>query len=295
MTPHRFLILPYSLHSSHIPHLMGRIVLDPLNPLGRFIPDPDNDSSGFNPEDIVPTLPGPPIITHDLRAIARAGSSARLRAHLSEYLGVQTGGSAAQSAELRAAVVRRYEMVNHGAVFKRFMAHEAFRGVIEGILEEGRRGEALMVVGFYTAEKAHWVRSRSRGREHGIDVQMPVGPIAGAPVGVDPGVSVSMASTVEYGMEGEMMEEEVFAIAYDVVKKKHALDRTARRWISTTVVLGDAKRAQAGHLAMGMDGDDELEYDSETESSEAEAGYVLDGDARQWESDTGKLLDYIEL
>ncbi len=292
----RFFVLPYSLPSEHIPHLMGRIVLDPLNPLRRFIPDPDDDTAGaFNPEDIVPTLRREPFVYQNCTEVVRAGSGVRLRARLSDFLGIEAGASTSDSAELRAAVVRRYEMVNHGSVFRRFMAHDAFRALIEGILDEGKGGEALMVVGFYTAERTRWVTSRTSGREHGVDVQVPVGAFVGVPVGVDPGIGVSVGAEAEHGMTGEVEAEEIFAIAYDVVKKKHSLDRAARRWVSSTPVLGDEKRVQAGHLAMGQDSDDELEYESEPESEGAEAGCVLDGGAWQWEPETGKLLDYIEL
>jgi hypothetical protein len=162
-------------------------------------------------------------------------------------------------------------------------------------LEEGKRGEALMVVGFYTAERARWATSRTRGREHGVDVQVPVGAVVGLPVGVDPGVGASLGSTVEHEMESEVDGEEIFAIAYDVVKKKHSLDRTAKRWVSSTPVLGDEKRVQAGHLGMGKDSDDELEYESEPESDSGNPGWVLDSDAQLWESEAGKLADYIEL
>ncbi len=292
----RFFVLPYSLPSEHIPHLMGRIVLDPLNPLRSFIPDPDDDAAGgFNPEDIVPTLRREPFVYHDCTEVVRAGTNTRLRARLSDFLGLEAGASTSDSAELRASVVRRYNMVNHVSVFRRFMAHDAFRGLIEGILDAGKGGEALMIVGFYTAQRTRWVRSRRSGREHGVDVQVPVGAFVGVPVSVDPGIGVSVAAEAEHAMTREVEAEEIFAIAYDVVKKKHSLDRTAKRWVSSTPVLGDEKRVQAGHLAMGRGSEDELEYESEPESEGADAGCVLDGGAREWEPWTGKFLDYIDL
>ncbi len=296
MKDKRFFVLPYSLPSSHIPHLLGRIVLDPVNPLRCFIPVPDDEAAGgFNPEDVVPTLRREPFVYHDCTEVVRAGTNTRLRARLSDFLGLEAGASTSNSAELRAAVVRRYEMVSHDTVFRRFMAHDKFRGLIEGILEDGKGGEALMVVGFYTAERARWVTSRTSGREHGVDVQVPVGAIVGIPVGVDPGIGVSVGAEAEHSMIREVQGEEIFAIAYDVVKKKHSLDRTAKRWVSSTPVLGDEKRVQAGHLVMGQGGEEELEYESEPESEGAEASCFLDGNAREWEPWTGKFLDFIDL
>jgi hypothetical protein len=60
----RFFILPYSLHPEHIAHFMGRIVLDPINPLRLFMPDPEQPD-GFNPEDIVPNLKRDPVPYQD--------------------------------------------------------------------------------------------------------------------------------------------------------------------------------------------------------------------------------------
>ena len=120
MKTNRFFVLPYSIHGEHIPHLMGRIVLDPLNPLRRFIPDPD-EVDGFSPEDVVPSLRRDPVSYQDRTELVRAASGAKLRARLSDYLGLETGTLASSSVELRAAKVRRYEMANHTGVFRKFM------------------------------------------------------------------------------------------------------------------------------------------------------------------------------
>ncbi|POR32668.1 Uncharacterized protein TPAR_07088 [Tolypocladium paradoxum] len=295
MKTKRFFVLPYSIHGEHIPHLMGRIVLDPLNPLRRFIPDPD-EVDGFSPEDVVPGLHRDPVSYQDRTELVRAASGAKLRARLSDYLGLETGTSASSSVELRAATVRRYEMVNHAGVFRKFMQHAAFRALIEGLLDESKHGEALMVVGFYTAESSRWAASQTTGREHRADVRVPVGALAGAAVaGVDPGLEASVSSSVRHRMAGKGEGEEVFAVAYDVVKKKHALDRTAKRWVSSTPVLGDEKRVQAGHLAMGEASDDEFEYESDEESDGLEMGCVLDTESQPSELNSAKTVDYVEL
>ncbi|PNY25107.1 Uncharacterized protein TCAP_04951 [Tolypocladium capitatum] len=296
MKTKRFFVLPYSVHAEHIPHLMGRIVLDPLNPLRRFIPDPD-EADGFSPEDVVPSLRRDPVSYQDRTELVRAASGAKLRARLSDYLGLETGTSASSCVELRAAEVRRYEMANHAAVFRRFLQHAAFRALIEGLLDESKHGEALMVVGFYTAARSRWSTAQATGWEHGADARVPVAALAGIPVaGADPGVAASASSSVEHRMAGRGQGEEVFAVAYDVVKKKHALDRTARRWLSSTPVLGDEKRVQAGHLAMS-DGasDDGFEYESDDESDGPETGCVLDAESHPSELSSAKMVDYVEL
>ena len=296
MKTKRFYVLPYSIHGEHIPHLMGRIVLDPLNPLRRFIPDPE-EVEGFNPEDVVPGIQRAPVSYEDRSELIRAASGAKLRARLSDYLGLETGTSASSSVELRAAKVRRYEMVNHAGVFRRFMERADFRTLIEGLLDESKHGEALMVVGFYTAEKSRWAASQTAGREHGANVEVTVGAlVAGAPIGMDPGVGITVNSSVGHRMAGKGDGEEIFAVAYDVVKRKHALDRNAKRWVSSTPVLGDEKRVQAGHLAMGDEASDgELEYESDEETDGADIECVLDTGSQPSALETDRMIDYVEL
>jgi hypothetical protein len=83
---------------------------------------------------------------------------------------------------------------------------------------------------------------------------------------LNPGVSVEGTSGREHEITGQVDEEEVFAIAYDVVKNKYSFDKSVKGWVSKTPVLGDEKRVQASHLGMaGADSDEELELEFEDE------------------------------
>jgi hypothetical protein len=85
----------------------------------------------------------------------------KLRARLSNYLGIETSPSNSNSVEveLQGQNIKRYEMINHEFVFHKFMQHERFRNQIEELLSESKNGEVLMVVGFYTTEKSQWTTS----------------------------------------------------------------------------------------------------------------------------------------
>ena len=75
-------------------------------------------------------------------------------------------------------------LVNYASVLCKLMSHDAFRSLIEGLLDDSENEGALMIVGLYTAEKSWWAASQTGGREHGVDLQAPVGAIVGAPVSV---------------------------------------------------------------------------------------------------------------
>jgi hypothetical protein len=177
----RFFVLPYSLHGEHIPHLMGRIVLDPLNPLKRFIPDP-SEENGFNPSEIVPNLLQSPVSYTSRSDIIRLANSAKLRARLNAYLGLETPLSSSNSVQFDGEEVKRYEMSNRQTVFRKFMGEKRYAKLIAGLLEESKKGEVLMVAGFYTTKRTRWATSQSRERRDGVDVQVPVSAIIGLPL-----------------------------------------------------------------------------------------------------------------
>lgn len=52
-------------------------------------------------------------------------------------------------------------------------------------------------------------------------------------------------------MTGEVEPEEMFAVAYDVVKPKHSLPWISSRYMAERPILGDEKRASGSQLSFG--------------------------------------------
>jgi hypothetical protein len=274
----RFFVLPYSLHGDHVPHLMGRVVLDPFDPLRRFAPDPDRPG-GFNPEDIVPNVLREPVTYHSRSEVVRAASGGKLRAGLISYLGLETSDLNSKSVEFQGELVKRYQMINNPLVFRNFMEDARYKKQIEELLLESK-GEVLMVVGFLTTKTTRWVASETKECGVGATAQVSAGAIAGLPIDIDPAVDVSLASSTHHGTSSRVEIEEVFAMAYDVIMNKHSFDRSAKGWISSTPDLGNEKRVQAGHLAMGGDdSDEELEYHPEPDTDDAQLDLCPDQEA----------------
>ncbi|KAL9065888.1 MAG: hypothetical protein Q9161_007941 [Pseudevernia consocians] len=121
------------------------------------------------------------------------------------------------------------------------MSDDRYKTQVELLLSDAKKDEVFLVTGFLTTKMTRW--TTSAGREH-----------------------------------GQVEIEEIFAIAFDVIKHKHSLDKKVKHWMATTKVLGDVKRTKAGHLAFGdEDSDEEIEYHLETEEDDA-LPFVLEHD-----------------
>ena len=280
MARNRFFVLPYSLHESHIPHLMGRIVLDPFDPLRRFAPDPSHD--GFNPEDIVPNIRPEPIPYRSRKDVIRAASSVTLQGSLASYFGAHADSTSSQSVEFESDIVKRYQMINNVVVFGKLMADGRYSALVERLWGEAKTDGVLLVTGFLSTKMTRWTTSAGRGTGVGVNVEVPAGELLGAPIDGNPGMNASVSREAGHDMSGQVDVEEIFAVAYDVIKHKHTLDKKAKHWVATTTVLGDEKRTKAGHLAFGEeDSEEEIEYHPETEEDQTsvfvlESSVVLD-------------------
>lgn len=278
MKGNRFFVLPYSLHESHIPHLMGRIVLDPFDPLRRFAPDPEHDH--FNPEEIVPNILRDPIPYRNRRDVIRAASNITLQGSLTSYFAAHADHDSSRSVEYEAEMVKRYQMTNNVLIFKKLMLDERYSALVEQLWKEAKADEVFLVTGFLTTKTTRWTTSVGGGSGAGVNVEVPAGELLGAPIDVNPGIDIALSREQGHDMTGQVDIEEIFAVAYDVVEHKHRLDRKAKNWVATTTVLGDEKRTKAGHLAFGEDdSEEEIEYHPETGADETST-FILTGDVQ---------------
>ncbi len=255
---------------------MGRVVIDPFDPLRRFAPDAEHD--GFNPQDIAPNILRDPIPYRSRHDVIHAASNITLQGSLTSYFAAHVDSDSNQSVELQGDFVKRYQMINNAIVFRKLMSDDRYKAQIELLLSEAKKDEVFLVTGFLTTKKTRW--TMSAGREHGagVNLEVPVGEVLGGPIDANPGVDVSLSRGAGHDMTGQVEIEEIFAIAYDVIKHKHSLDRTAKHWMATTTVLGDEKRTKSGHLAFGdEDSDEEIEYHLETEEDDT-LPFVLERD-----------------
>jgi hypothetical protein len=157
-------------------------------------------------------------------------------------------------------------------------ADEGYRRAVDRLLRDAKDGEGYFVVGFITAEKAKWTRTTEKMREAKVAVEVPVSAITAAaggvvlPLdlgGVGGGPAVKMGNTSE--AEWEVEEEEIVAVAYDVVKRQRVFDMKARNFMDSRTEHKGPLKPKQFHLTMsdesGVSEWDEDEEDVDEEES----------------------------
>ncbi|KFZ16416.1 hypothetical protein V502_05100 [Pseudogymnoascus sp. VKM F-4520 (FW-2644)] len=275
MAPSRFVVLRETISGDEISNIMGRVVADTTDPLRRFVPD---ENSNFNAQDIVKDLSLTPTVYRDRNDIIKLASDATLVTRLSSYFSLQASHSSDRAVEVRSDEVKRYRMSNHSLKFETLMRDKRYRQQVEALLNdrEVKRKEAYLIVAFLTSKMSRWnVASR---KAHGLSskLRVPVGEAVGDLSGaIDPELEAIKNKSEESLMQGFVMQEEVFAVAYDTIRLKG--------WKRQTIEHKGEARGRGTHLGFGEEGegsDAEIEEEPEGEDEESleEKGEDMSGD-----------------
>ncbi|MCJ1279655.1 hypothetical protein MMC21_007479 [Puttea exsequens] len=81
--------------------------------------------------------------------------------------------------------------------------------------------------------------------------QVPTGTASGAGPDLDIDAETATSPSEQKTMTGEVKQEEIFAVAYDVVKPKRSGPWLSSRYIAERPVLGDEKLASGSYLSLG--------------------------------------------
>lgn len=286
MKKDRFFVLPYSLHGDHIPSFMGRIVLDPLDPNRRFAP------SGYEnagPETIAPGITGKPIPYKSRADIIRGANSSSLRAVLTKYFNMCGSTDTENTVALHGDEVKRYQMIQNEVQLGRLMENSKFEKETQALMAKSFRGRVYLVVGFLTTKGTQWDVEVSRSRMVAARAQAPTGTASGAGPDLDVDAEAAISHSEQQTMTGEVEQEEIFAVAYDIVQPKHSVPWKSSRYMAERPVLGDEKRASGSHLSLsgkgGNSSDEEMEEPSKV-SKKSEFRLSKDeDDDEDWKSD----------
>lgn len=261
MENNKFLILRYTLHGDNIPSFMGRVVLDPCDPNARFIPQ------GFETQTIIPDIAQKPMIYHNHASIINGATNTTIAAKLTSYLDIHGSSTGQDSVSMKSRVVHRYQMKQKGPAFETLLKSPTpFATQLRQILDEGKYGKCYMVVGFLTAKDATWKTSAKNTTSIEAAGRVPIGELTGTSATVDVEARVGTANTQDLTSSTQLAGTEIFAVAYNEIKKKFTFDKSSSFLYRTEPILGREKRWKAGHFAMGSqeeDSEEEIEYNAE--------------------------------
>lgn len=274
--------------------MIYRVVKDKLDPMHGYAPL----ESPHNAIDIFPhLLPKPFTYENRIDVLSNIKESA-VRTALTSFLGADFDSEVRNDLTMHTKVLKRYTLNNPAIWFKRLMENKDYERDVRNLVKGTSFGRAYLVVGFLTATGAIWTESQARSVSAGFQVTIPISTAVGCPTPsvTDPQISPSVANERIYKLHKHIVEEEIFAVAYDEVKISYNIGPKPTKW-GPTVVIGRPVKADARNLAFSNDSDDGIvsSGDEEDEDEITEEEIVIVEDGAEDEHQDPSRLSYFHL
>jgi hypothetical protein len=295
MPRRRFFILDETCAASEVPSMMCRVVTDRLLPLINYAPIeplPSHLEARHNTNDIIPSILSAPSLSTNRKDFLGTVRDKAVTLMLTTFFGFDFARTREEQLVLESKEVKRYTLKNPQTYFETLMENDLYARDVRKILKEAPLGRAYMVVGFITTTGATWKRKSIKSSSQGANVTLPVAEALGVPLPeiLDPGFEVSHTKANSQGFTMSVVQEEIFAVAYNVVTTKYSLQKGKKGSSHRTPVVGPPKRARAHHLALSPESDevavssdeeDEedpllVDFDEAEEEAEGERGFEVE-------------------
>jgi hypothetical protein len=270
----RYFILADAVPKSEIPHMLGRVVEDKTLPMRSFAPvDPGAGSSELlhNPEDIIADMLPAPVEWRARKDFFSRTSEWRVEGGLADLVSIAQGHGTQRGVALESEEIRCYSMANTFHCFETLMANDSYARDVGALLERSKSGHAYFVTGFLTAKGGLFTEFQRQSRKSELEVTAPV--LTAIAPGIDtiiggagnPYLGPGFERSQQHGRSMEIVDEVIFAVAYDVIRGKRSLALDSRSFLKRTIQNAGPKRAKARHLAFAPDEDDSDEDDQDGE------------------------------
>lgn len=259
--------------------MMCRVVTDPLLPLHGYAPR-EPLSAGeptHNVQDIIPNILKEPLIYENRRDFIENVEEGAVRAGLASLFNIDFASTSAEGISLQSEKLKRYSLNNPEQIFEELMNNKDYARDVRKLLKKTTFGRAYLVVGFLTTEGSIWTQSQTRKTRFGFKVTLPVSETLGGPAVADPKVDASVSGASRQGLHMHVVKEEIFAVAYDVVKTSYRVDGQGRR-----VKIGRPLQTQT-RLHFGDDSDS-----TSSDSSDDDDIAFVKGDVGSSEEEHGR-------
>jgi hypothetical protein len=265
MGRHRYHFLYETCPANEIEKMICRVVADKLLPLHKYAPAKPRSA-----QDIVPDILPEPFIYENRKDFIESVDESAVRTGLATFLDIDFAARAKESVSLESKQIKRYTLDNPGNTFNKLMQNPEYAQEVREFLKE-TYGRAYIVVGFLTATGTIWTTSKERHNSAGFRVTVPVSSFVAIPGFADPEIKPKASSMTRHERHENVVEEEIFAVAYDEVKTSYSFDRSARK-IRRNPKLGRAVWTQGKALGFSNDSDSS---DDEDEDAEEEIPNVM--------------------
>lgn len=289
----KFFVLGNPCSADNVPTMIGRVVGDIYEPLNECAPW-QQDARKI----LEAILPVPQVSTQRKECLEFA-SSPGAYAKLSKFLRIDGERQSKDSTTLTSDMIKQYTLENPAKHFQALMQNSLYATDVSELLREKHGHRGYLITGFLTATNSVWESNQSVNKKNHVGVTVPVAEALGVPVPVlDVGVGVSFGDKKTHHSSKAVADEEIFAVAYNVVhlkRTKMGFD-SARKPIVGDIVWAKKKHAalspdKARQTSNTQDTDDESEDGNDGEESDLEE-IMLDSET---EPLTGAFDDVLEM
>lgn len=157
------------------------------------------------------------------------------------------------------------------------MQNELYAQDVTELLESKSR--VYLVTGFLTTKGALWTFSNTRTNRNAVDASVPVTRLAGGTLPIpglkDPHFDASHCTTNSRQRQMRVVEEEIFAIAFSVVKRSSSVGLHSPH-VRHNVVLRKPMRVNGPHQGFGEESDEEIDDEEDVDGESKLGSLVLD-------------------
>ncbi|KAF2842360.1 hypothetical protein M501DRAFT_998642 [Patellaria atrata CBS 101060] len=280
MSRRRFFLLDETCPATEIKHMMCRVVVDKYLPLHKFAPFQSLSPSdvSHHTDDIIPNILPAPSSSTTRKEILEFVREKGISFGLTAFFGLDFARGHDNHTGLESQQVKRYTLNNPEMYFEKLMTNTQYAEDVTKILQN--HGRAYLVIGFLTTTGTVWRLRNDETRTTGFSVTAPLSVLSAVPLPglLDPSINPSITTGIKHERTMQVVEEEIFAVAYCPVEIDRTFDRSAPRFVKKTAKVGQAKRAKAYHRAFSGESDEEIEVSSDEGESGVHIQIVDDED-----------------
>jgi hypothetical protein len=213
----KFILLKGTLPANHIPHMLGRVVVNQQNPLDDFVPHAEGGfEKGLNPDDIISNISDEAVKSEDLEMLKNRATGAEIRGKLSDILDAHISRKTTNNFEVSARVVVRKSMIQIRHKFERLMRDERYKTQVEELYNFHKDKKLALVTGVLISRELRYTVDQAKQKGAGLAAYFPVGQWLGVPAkSLDVGAKAEYSSVKAEAVGAVIDDEVIFALRYD--------------------------------------------------------------------------------
>lgn len=237
-----YILLDKAAGEDHVPHMLGRVVVNQEDPVGAFVPhtiDVDTDPADrktlpepFHPDTIVPDIMDEPIVYDNFEEVKTAAKAAGADLRVTKIINGNIGQKSTKSTERSARRAIRYQMSNHQRQFDRLMRNPRYKQQVTELYHKNEDKKLSFVTSVLTAQDLLWNENKDKQSGFGFGARFSLQYLTG---GADAGVGdieakIDYVTSENKKVKASVKGEIIIALAYEDTFVDEYFAKERKRW-----------------------------------------------------------------